>query len=695
MLLRLRLRTKLIALVAAGIIAVVVSGAPMIGDRLDEWRATEPVLDRVRAMNALSEVQRRIEREATLSAWFGASGEPSARSALAAARPFTDRSVRNFVQLRSQFARVDPSEALAFDAVIAGWTALRTGRVQIDRRLTSDTATLNRFDRVSASVGRAIDAVAAPRRGVPRGPGDPTPELRARALGAGLERALALEQAAVMTAVARRQTSRALADRVRALDTDITSRSGPAVAAASTFAGAAVEDAVRVVGARRATVAGLRAPTLMGAVPFLTPSGWLRVSTSQLDVLHTIGRAVEGAGTRMAMQGRSDARDALVRRILIVAASALSLLIVGAILIRAIRRPLRTVAAAAAAVASRPHGDAETRRSEFDRRTVPAPVAVRTHDEVGDIARAVVDIDRATIELTNAQRRCQRDDIGDLYVNLAQRNQPLLGRQIDLIDRLERADTDPDRLGMLFQLDHLAQRMRRNAESFLVLAGMENPRTHTAPVPVLEVLREAVSEIEQFTRVDCFGIPPDVGVLGPIAVDLGHLLAELIENATASSPPDSRVRIDARRRPAGLELSITDAGPGLSVDRLDALNEILAHPPLPGFDITQSLGLVVVARLGERTGVSVALRDGMRDGPDTGTTAVVHIPAALLAPVEAEPSLPRRIPPASDREPVAPVAVPERRTPDAVFELVARFEAGRRRAAGTTPSDRGTAQSER
>ena len=210
-----------------------------------------------------------------------------------------------------------------------------------------------------------------------------------------------------------------------------------------------------------------------------------------------------------------------------------------------------------------------------------------------------------------------RKGIGDIFINLARRNQTLLDRQIEFIDQLEANEEDPDQLDNLFKLDHLATRMRRNAESLLVLAGAEPPRRRGRPVALADVVRVAIGEVEDFARISLLALD-DVTVGGNVAVDLAHLLSELMENATHFSPPDTTVEIVGHRADDGYTLSVSDQGIGMSADQLAEANTQLARPPLVGLALSRSLGFIVIGRLASRFGVArqadlVAV--GWRDRP--------------------------------------------------------------------------------
>jgi signal transduction histidine kinase len=223
----------------------------------------------------------------------------------------------------------------------------------------------------------------------------------------------------------------------------------------------------------------------------------------------------------------------------------------------------------------------------------------------------------------------------DLLVNLARRNQSLLYRQLRVINQLEEQEKDPDALADLFHLDHLATRIRRNAESLLVLSGEQPTRTWTKPVPLLDVVRAAIAETDDLERV-VFNVDQHVAASGQAVSDLTHLLAELIENAVRFSPPDTNVSI--RTRPhlqpgGGWVLTVEDWGVGLPADDLASANEMLADPKEVDLSVSQRLGLHVVARLAQRHGVEVALSPT----PGGGITAVVVLPDELFSGTVAEP----------------------------------------------------------
>jgi signal transduction histidine kinase len=270
------------------------------------------------------------------------------------------------------------------------------------------------------------------------------------------------------------------------------------------------------------------------------------------------------------------------------------------------------------------------------------------------------DEQRKTIELRGelaASELGRRRFTADLLVNLARRNQNLLYRQLDLLNQLEDNERDPDALADLFRLDHLATRIRRNAESLLVLSGEEPARKWGRPVPLTDVIRAAIAETEDLDRVD-FAVDESLAVSGRAVADLTHLLAELIENAVHFSPPGVGVML--RSRPylpsqGAQVLTIEDWGVGMRPHELAEANELLASPHEVDLSMSQRLGLHVVARLARRYAIGVSLTQT----PGGGVTAVVVLPAGLFAEpdLDAEPALTWRA--SSARMPsLAPSAVP-------------------------------------
>ncbi len=251
-----------------------------------------------------------------------------------------------------------------------------------------------------------------------------------------------------------------------------------------------------------------------------------------------------------------------------------------------------------------------------------APVPVNEGDpQLGPLAIALNTSQEATAGLNDASESAVRAGLSGIVVNLARRNQSLLDRQVEYIDSLEVSEEDPDRLHELFKVDHLATRMRRNAESLLVLADAEPARRRGGPVEIADVLRVAMGEVENYQNIELVEMA-DGQVSSGTAVDLAHMIAELMENATQFSPPETQVKVEGQFAGDRFQITIADSGLGMGADQLAAANETLANPPELGLAIGRSLGFAVIGRLARRLQATVALRES----ESSGLTAVVDLP---------------------------------------------------------------------
>ena len=261
---------------------------------------------------------------------------------------------------------------------------------------------------------------------------------------------------------------------------------------------------------------------------------------------------------------------------------------------------------------------------------LPVPAPVKT-TEVARVAASVASIQQTALTAA-ATETSLRTGISQVFVSLARRSLSLLQRQLRLIDDLEEKAVHPAALADLFPLDHLTTRMRRHAEGLIILSGAVPGRGWTSPVPVIDVVRGAVAEVEDYKRVEVVTDSEDM-VAGSVVADMIHLLAELIENATLFSPSGTRVEVRAERVGNGFAFEIEDRGLGIKPDELDAINGQLDNPS--DFDLANAdqLGLFVVGKLASRHGVRVFLRPS----PYGGTTAIVLMPNSMITSVAEAP----------------------------------------------------------
>ncbi|MET8826861.1 nitrate- and nitrite sensing domain-containing protein [Streptomyces sp. NPDC004610] len=253
-----------------------------------------------------------------------------------------------------------------------------------------------------------------------------------------------------------------------------------------------------------------------------------------------------------------------------------------------------------------------------------APPGPPAEDETGQVAEALTTVHRAALRAA-VERAELAGGISGVFVNLARRSQVLVHRQLSLLDTMERRSEDPDELSDLFRLDHLTTRMRRHAESLIILSGAAPGRAWRMPVSLTNVVRAAVSEIEDYARVEVRQLP-EASVAGAAVADLTHLLAELVENAAQFSPPHTRVRITGEPVGNGYALEVEDRGLGMGRETLTEANRRIARSEALDLFDSDRLGLFVVSRLAARHSVRVHLKTS----PYGGTTAVVLLPTALL-----------------------------------------------------------------
>ena len=253
------------------------------------------------------------------------------------------------------------------------------------------------------------------------------------------------------------------------------------------------------------------------------------------------------------------------------------------------------------------------------------PIPVTTHEEMGQLARAVDDLHGTAVRLAQGEAEL-RSRVADMFVTLSRRNTSLVNQQLRLIEKLETNEEDPERLESLFRLDHLASRMRRTAESLVVLADAPTQHSEQAALSVDEALQAALAGVQEYQRVQLSGAP-SLRISGAAAPDVVHLFTELVDNALSFSPPSAPVSVTTST-PAGLVLvEIADAGLGIDQQTLHELNETLRTGAEVSAETARRMGLFVVARLARRHGLTVALERNA----DGGTTAKVYIPRPLLS----------------------------------------------------------------
>ncbi|SCL18773.1 Signal transduction histidine kinase [Micromonospora rhizosphaerae] len=381
------------------------------------------------------------------------------------------------------------------------------------------------------------------------------------------------------------------------------------------------------------------------------PDQWDTAMVGNAKLIRTVESKLDGDVVKQADKLRSNVQRQVFLETGLLLSMLLLAILFAYLVARSMARSLRDLRQGALSVAQYglPQAVARLRDPQVTGQLSPVqlanqiaePLPVRSKDEFGQVTEAFNAVHLEAVR-TAAEQAALRASVATMFVNLARRSQILVDRLIGHLDRLERGEEDPDRLAELFQLDHLATRMRRNDENLLVLAGADSTRVQREPAALIDVLRAAQSEVEHYTRIEFGVIDRDIEVAAHAVNDLVHLVAELFDNATAFSPPDSHVTVEARRVGDRASLYVEDRGIGISGEQLRELNERLATPPQVDVAVSRMMGLVVVARLAARHGVKAELRPGA----DRGTVADVTLPPSVLVPralagrVQQAPALP-------------------------------------------------------
>ncbi|QIP84461.1 sensor histidine kinase [Streptomyces sp. Tu 2975] len=360
----------------------------------------------------------------------------------------------------------------------------------------------------------------------------------------------------------------------------------------------------------------------------VTPETWMGAATAKFDGYTEIETDLVDRAVNEAAAISDDAKtDAIVNGLIVVIALLTAFILAG-LMARQMSRSMRQLRTAAFGIAEQrlPMLVDQLSRTEPGRvDTRVQPIPIDTQDEIGEVARAFDQVHREAVRLA-AEQAMLRGNVNAIFTNLSQRNQSLIEGQLTLITDLENNEADPDQLENLFKLDHLATRMRRNGENLLILAGEEPGRRWNQPVPLVDVLRAASSEVESYERIELTGVP-ETEIHGQAVTDLVHLLAELLENATTFSSPQTKVRVTATRLPDGrVMVEIHDKGIGLTAEDFADINHKLANPPTVDAAVSQRMGLFVVGRLADRHGIRVQLRPS---GEQAGTTSLVMLPDAI------------------------------------------------------------------
>jgi len=654
MLQNLFIRSKLAAILLVPLVAVIVLALIGIGSRVSAANKAARVQDASQFAVTATGMVHELQQERTLSAVYVGSGKTQGFSALQSQWARTDQAKVTFAsaarKLQDHLSAYDPQLVGGLKGVISELSGLDAQRQQMDQNISITVAkTLTLYDTTIEDLLGVNSQVA---------------------VGSNNERLLrtvsafvALSRLKNATDLERAYLNAVLAvghfDQAQGQYQAFSSYVEDETLWSTQFANFATAEQRNLLAATVSGTSVDQATQFRGtALQHETGSigvdqqEWSSAMGAKLDLLRQVETRLGGEVVATA----SDVKQSAQRQALFTGTALLLVLLltigVSLLIARAMVRPLRELRRIANDVASERLPRVVERLAEtqdIDKVALESapPLTVHSKDEIGQVAAAFNAVHQVAVRIATEQAAL-RKSIGDMFLNLARRSQGLIDRQLELIDELEKSEADPDALEDLFRLDHLATRMRRNAEDLIVLSGAEPARRWSQPVTLVDVVRAALAEVEDYNRVELLSID-DVGVSGHAVSDVVHLLAELIENATSFSPPGTKVQIAGQPVSNGYVLEVEDRGLGMSDEELVEANERLANPPAVDFALSRMLGLYVVGKLAQRYHIRVQLRHSWYGG----VTALVLLPPNLTI----RPQVPEQ--PAAP----APLSLPELPTP--------------------------------
>jgi HAMP domain-containing protein len=623
MLRRLGIRAKVMAVLAVPMIVLLLAGAYISFDAIQTYRIASADSEVIKTLEAYKPLSGAIEAE-RIASMTGASKED-----MAAARGATDAALAGVREITSTLDLSTFPEAIVkrFQKVQSSYeTDLPEAREAVDDGATGGITSYNYGEitrgelELLAQIGeyvgnRDLGAAVAAFRGLQLTSNSVISEMIL-----GLDMA-ARPQTANSATAARYDDATQVTEDSRGDATTLTTRLGQ-----SSITMPSGQPASRFSQARLLLASGNT-----DLVQRLNIPDYVADVETQLGGLVGVSDAVLARADDIASADVDAARQTALTTIIVVVLAAVLSLMFALFVARGIVNPLRRLTSAASNVREQlPRLVEQVSTPGEGPEITLAPIPVTSMDEVGRLAAAFNSVNATTVAVAQEQAAL-RGSIAEMFVNVARRDQVLLNRQLSFIDSLERAEEDPSTLANLFRLDHLATRMRRNAESLLVLAGIDSGRRLRDAMPLSDVIRTASSEIEQYDRVE-LDLQADPHMLGFNALGAAHLLAELLENATVFSEPETPVTVSTGVLGQFVAVRIIDHGLGMSDAELEAANTKIASTGASEMLGSQRLGLFVVGRIANRLGAAVQLAKG-RSG--TGTETTVLFPAHLFAATEA------------------------------------------------------------
>ncbi|MEU6622239.1 nitrate- and nitrite sensing domain-containing protein [Streptomyces litmocidini] len=631
-----RISTRLVALLTLPVVAATTLGGIRISDSLQDMEQLDHMQLLTKLTREATGLAQALQAERDLSAGPLANGRPASDYQVANPRRKTDREYKAFLEATEDIPATEGDEALRsirqnVSQIASQVTELHSIRNAAYEKGVSHSVTVEAYSRLIRSLLSLSQDMA-------QATSNPEMIKRTRALAAfsSAKEYASIQQAIIAAALpsSDRASGRLQqGDRLygeAALNSEAVELKSFQAIYESTGGDAAERIDSLNSGDPSINAANKYAERVLNAddtMPNGPRRGYLNFTdeySTKITAMNRIEAGLLGDMETMARELKQESqRDAIINGALILLVLGVSL--IGAFVVaRSMIRSLRRLQDTATKVAQDRLPELVKQLSESDPQDVDTSVesvGVHSRDEIGQVAAAFDDVHREAVRLA-AEQALLRGNVNAMFTNLSRRSQGLIQRQLSLISELESREADPDQLSSLFKLDHLATRMRRNGENLLVLAGEEPGRRWTRPVPLVDVLRAAASEVEQYERIELAAVPA-TEVAGRVVNDLVHLLAELLENATSFSSPQTKVRVTGHALPDGRVLvEIHDTGIGLSPEDLAAINERLASPPTVDVSVSRRMGLFVVGRLSLRHGIRIQLRPS----DSGGTTALVMLP---------------------------------------------------------------------
>ncbi|WP_108990535.1 nitrate- and nitrite sensing domain-containing protein [Streptomyces coelicoflavus] len=628
-----RISTRLVSLLALPVVAATSLGALRINQSMDDIQQLENMKLLTEMTKQATELAAALQEERDQSAGPLAHGSKSSAISVKGDREQTDRALKNFLDKSEQI------DAASKDGKLVG---VRDSLVGIASdlndltkiRSTAYTAKDNSTQTVE-SYHRLITHLLDLSQDMAEATSNPDMIQRTRALSAfsSAKEYASIQRAVLAAALPANNTAKGkLAENDRLYAQSALQSQTSEIRSFTSIYGDGAEDLLKPITEGNPVIeasdqyAGRALGKEHGLESLKSRSyqDWLDDSSTKIQQMKNIELKLLEDMEQQARELRNESeQEAIISGVLILLVLGVSL--VGAFVVaRSMIRSLRRLEDTATKVAQDRLPELVKQLSETDPQDVDTSVesvGVHSRDEIGRVAAAFDDVHREAVRLA-AEQALLRGNVNAMFTNLSRRSQGLIQRQLSLISELESREADPDQLSSLFKLDHLATRMRRNGENLLVLAGEEPGRRWTRPVPLVDVLRAAASEVEQYERIELASVP-STEVAGRVVNDLVHLLAELLENATSFSSPQTKVKVTGHALPDGRVLiEIHDTGIGLSPEDLAAINERLASPPTVDVSVSRRMGLFVVGRLSQRHGIRIQLRPS----DSGGTTALVMLP---------------------------------------------------------------------